>query len=102
MFGGITIRLMSKDGAVVMSHVGLLNLDWVNEASCCKEETIWANLLLVESVEEMIGIDTLDVLGKLWDTKGMLEEVWSIVEVGRGGLEYVTRRKSEIRETQRW
>ena len=46
------VWMISLAKGLLMPHVGILNLFWVKNASCCKDDTVWAKLI-VESWEEI-------------------------------------------------
>ena len=51
-----------------MSQVGILNLFWVKDTSCyCKDDIVWAKLIIVESWEEIGELETLETLGKVYE-----------------------------------
>ena len=55
-----------------MWQVGILNLFWVKDTSyCCKDDTIWAKLIIVESFRELGELATLETPGKVYEATRM-------------------------------
>ena len=62
------VWMISQDKGLPMSQVGILNLFWVKDASfCCKDDIVWAKLIIVESWEEIGELATLETLGKVYE-----------------------------------